>query len=144
MAARENQKYLEIELGKESYGIDIGRITSINEANLEITRVPKAPRYIKGVINLRGEIIPVMDLSMRLKMPEMVLTGNSRIIIVKADDIKMGLLVDGVNEIVTIDDSLLKTDASEGAGDDFILGVGKVSDGVITVLNVEKILEQDY
>lgn len=144
MAARENQKYLEIELGKESYGIDIGRITSINEANLEITRVPKAPRYIKGVINLRGEIIPVMDLSMRLKMPEMVLTGNSRIIIVKADDIKMGLLVDGVNEIVTIDDSLLKTDTSEGAGDDFILGVGKVSDGVITVLNVEKILEQDY
>ena len=94
-------QYIVIKLGDEQYGIDIRYIENIVRMQ-RITRVPKMPEYIKGVINLRGEVVPVMSLRLKMYLPEDELTKNSRIIILKLEQGAIGVLVDEVREVVTL------------------------------------------
>ncbi|MDP4179462.1 MAG: chemotaxis protein CheW [Bacillota bacterium] len=128
-------------LSNEEYGLDIQIVNTI-EKMIPITRVPKTPTYIKGVINLRGDIAPIMDLRERFDLPHSEETEETRIIIVKFEEIQFGIIVDEVKEVINICEDNIESITSlgnEGLMEN-ILGAGKVDDRVITLLNIEKLV----
>lgn len=136
------RKYLIFKLDGNEYGIDITKTIKIIETKIKITRVPKTPEYIKGVINLRGEIIPVMDLRKRLELSESDFTKETGIIVLKIDDISIGIIVDSVEEVLELSDSSIEgiANISTDMSLDFISGVGKKDGRIITLFNLEKVL----
>lgn len=138
----ETKRYLVFKLGNEEYGIDIHKITTIIEKDMNIARVPKTPRFLKGVINLRGEIIPIMSLRIRFGQPDDVFTEDSRIVIVKMDEISVGFIVDSVAEVLELDEEATES-ITNIAGEyslDYITGVGKSNDRIITLLNLDNLV----
>ncbi|MFP4106247.1 MAG: chemotaxis protein CheW, partial [Phycisphaerae bacterium] len=112
---------------------------------MEITSVPRMPAYIKGVLNLRGKVIPVIDLRLKFGMPEAEHTSETCVIVVDVEGIEMGLIVDKVSEVQDIAGSSIEDAPSFGGGIDteFILGMGKMEQRVIILLAIEKILSSD-
>ena len=138
----EAKKFLVFKLGDEEYGVDIHKITTIIEKDMNIARVPKTPRFIKGVINLRGEIIPIMSIRLKFGMPDDMFKEESRIIIVKLDDLSVGIIVDSVAEVLELNEEATESIANI-AGElslDYITGVGKADGRIITLLNLENLL----
>lgn len=135
-------QYVVFALGKEEYGIDIQKVTTI-EKMLSIARVPKTANYIKGVINLRGEVIPIMDLRTRFKMPYLEETEDTRIIIFKIDDIAVGMIVDAVAEVVNLPENQIEdiNSFSDDMTMDYLNGVGKIDGRIVTLLNLEKLIK---
>ena len=133
------RQYIVIKLGEEQYGININYIDNIVRMQ-KITRVPKAQPYFKGVINLRGEIVPVMSLRLKFGLPADEITDKTRIIIIKLEQqATVGLIVDQVNEVVTLDeDSVEKTtiDANHDMAG-YISAIGKSKDELISLLNIQ-------
>lgn len=138
----ENKRYLIFRLGDEEYGIDIHKITTIIEKDMNIARVPKLPPFLKGVINLRGEIVPVISLRLKFDMPEDIYDIETRIIIIKMDEISAGLIVDSVAEVIELDEEATESIANIAANlsVDYITGVGKAGDRIITLLNLENLV----
>lgn len=138
----ELRKFLVFRLCSEEYGLDIQKITTIIEKDMEIARVPKTPAFLKGVVNLRGEIIPVISLRKKFKLPDDEYTEETRIIIVKLEEFTVGLIVDSVAEVVELDDDSIEniTDISGDLSLDYITGVGKAEGRIITLLNLEKLV----
>lgn len=138
----EAKKYLIFRLGDDEYGIDIHKITTIIEKDMSIARVPKLPAFIKGVINLRGEIIPVISLRLKFGMDRDVDTPDTRIVIIKLDEITAGLIVDSVAEVIELDEESTESIAniSGELSMDYITGVGKAQGRIITLLNLEKLI----
>ncbi len=138
----ENRQYVVFKLGKEEYGIDIKKVTTI-EKMMQITRVPKAPEFVKGVINLRGDIIPIMDLRLKFGLEEIEETEDTRITIVKIEDVSIGTIVDAVAEVIELSEDCVEsiTNFSNDLSVDYILGVGKINDRIVTLLNLEKLLK---
>lgn len=143
VANTESRQYIVFKLGHEEYGIDSLNITTIIDKNRTITRVPRTPAFIKGVINLRGDIIPVMDLRTRFTMPEMEDTEDTRIIIVKINDILIGVIVDAVVEVLDLTEDAIEniSNLSSDLSMDYILGVGKADNRIVTLLNFEKLIK---
>ena len=138
----EKIQYMVIRLGDEQYGIDIKYIDNIVRMQ-HITRVPKIQNYFKGVINLRGEVIPVMSLRIKMGLPEDEYTNISRIIIIKLDsDAAIGLLVDEVKEVVTLDETCIDKVGYDSKDDrtNFITGVGKSNGTLISLLDMHVII----
>ncbi|PAB61249.1 chemotaxis protein CheW [Anaeromicrobium sediminis] len=137
----ENQ-YVLFKLGKEYYGIDIHNVQTIEKV-IDITRVPHSPAYVEGVINLRGEIIPVINLRTRLNLENVQVTSESRIIITKCDEIIVGLLVDSSSEVISLDEIQLEDapKVSENISEKNIKGIGKDKDRIIILLDIEGILQ---
>lgn len=139
-------KYMTFTLKNEIYGIPIGTVKEIN-AMMTITEVPNTPKYIKGVINLRGKIISIMDLRLRLGMQEIDYSERTCIIVVEVPNNekgkkKIGIVVDHVAEVIEIKNSELE-DFEEDLADDlnaFINGIAKVKDKIIIILDIEKIV----
>ena len=127
-----------VKIGQEQYGINIKYIENIVRMQ-HITRVPQVPAYIKGVINLRGEVIPVMSLRLKMGLPEDVETKASRIIIIKMEQHgNIGLMVDEVKEVVNLEEDQIET-VSYGSRDNsesLILGIGKYEGGLISLLDL--------
>ena len=122
-------QYIVVRIGNEQYGIDIQYIDNIVR-NQKITRVPKAQPYFKGVINLRGEIIPVMSIRLRLGLEDDEFTDKTRIIIIKIDSSTIGVVVDQVKEVVTlVQDNIEKVTrtASDDAFSNYISGIERVT-----------------
>ncbi len=138
----ETKQYIVIRLGNEQFGIDIKYIDNIVRMQ-RITRVPMAQDYFKGVINLRGEVIPVMSLRVRFELEDDNIDTKTRIIIIKMDSqSKVGVLVDQVKEVVTIEaDAIEKVSQSntEGTGQ-YLDGVGKNGEELITLLNIANVI----
>ncbi len=134
-------KYVVFSLGKEKYGIDIQKVTII-EKMLPIARVPKSANYIKGVINLRGEIILTVDLRIRFGFPEAKYSDDTRIIIIKNGDMCYGIIVDIVDEVIELPSASIEsvTSVSTDLSMDYILGVGKIDEKIIILLNLEKLI----
>ena len=132
-------------LGNEEYGVSILQVQEIKRMT-GITRVPGTPDYIKGVINLRGSVLPVVDLKRRLDLPNGDCTDNTRIIIVNVDDLAVGLIVDAVSEVTSISrDQIDCTQSVSGAnGSNFISGVGKLDNRLIILLELETIIGCNY
>lgn len=136
-----SKQFVVFKLGNEEYGIDILRVKTI-EKMTNITRVPKTASYVKGVINLRGEVVPIIDLSEKFNLKYYEENENTRIIIVYVDDITVGLIVDSVSEVIEMDNSLIE-EPPESIGNleiSNIYGIGKLNGRVIILLDVYRIL----
>ena len=141
--AEETKQYVIFSLGKELYGIDIKKVTTIEkEKQYIITRVPKSSSFVKGVINLRGEIIPVIKLRKKFGMNEIEVNEDTRIIIVKIEDISVGLIVDAVVEVMYISSNSIEnvSGLSTEIDSSYIQGVGKLEDRIVTLINLPALL----
>ena len=109
-----------------------------------ITRVPKSQHYFKGIINLRGEVIPVMSLRLKFGLPDDEVTSATRIIIIKLEDLdgSIGLLVDEVKEVVTLSDDSIERPSNSNNGEKakYLLGVGRTHDTLISLLNMQNVI----
>lgn len=134
-------QYIKIIIGDENFGIDIKYIENIVRMQ-HITRVPKSPEYIKGVINLRGDVIPVYSLRLRIGLEEIEPTKLTRIIIVKYDGESIGFIVDEVNKVIELSSECIEKINHDNLDntDNFISGVGKESDGLISLLEISEVL----
>ncbi len=128
-------------LDKIEYGIDILSVHEILRIP-EITRLPNAPDYIKGVINLRGNVIPVVDIRMRFGMPSAPVTELSRIIVVEIGEKLVGLMVDNVYQVIRLSRSRIDEprELIEGISTEFINGIGRLQDRLIVILRLDNIL----
>jgi len=141
-------KYLTFSLGNEDYGIPILKVREII-GMMEITHVPKTPNFIQGVVNLRGKIIPIMDLRKKFSMKTVDYTERTCIIVVEilfgSSKKQMGVVVDTVSEVVNISRNEIETTLDYGAKveGDFLLGMGKIKDRVVMLLNIDKIISSE-
>ncbi len=142
-------KYLTFTLAGEEYGIGILKIKEII-GMMPITTVPQTPEFVKGVINLRGKVIPVIDLRMRFGMEENDYTERTCIIVVEigegADTVQIGIVVDAVSEVLNIKSDEIADTPTFGSklDTDYILGMAKMEGGVKILLDIDTVLnEQD-
>ena len=147
MKAKEG-KYLTFVLAKEEYGVEILKVREIIGL-MEITSVPRTPDFVKGVINLRGSVIPVIDLRLKFDMPGVEYTQETCIIVVTVEvdggSVLMGIIVDTVSEVLDIGDSEIEPAPAFGGNinTDYILGMGKVKDTVKILLDIAKVLHAE-
>ena len=132
-------KYLTFALAEEEYGLEILKVREIISMS-EITSVPKTPVYVKGVINLRGKVIPVIDLRLKFAMEEAPYTDETCIIVADVNGVEMGLIVDHVSEVLDIASGDIEDAPEFGASVniDFILGMGKAEERVTILLDISK------
>jgi purine-binding chemotaxis protein CheW len=141
-----DEKYLTFKLAREVYGLEILRVREIIGL-LPITRVPRMPEHVRGVINLRGKVIPVIDLRVKFGMEVAEETSETCIIVVDAEDgngdLLIGILVDSVSEVLDISDKNIEDTPEMGSTVDagFISGIGKVGDKVVILLDIGRVLE---
>jgi purine-binding chemotaxis protein CheW len=140
-------KYLSFALGREEYGLEILKVQEINSL-MDITPVPRTPSYVRGVINLRGRLIPVINLRGRFQMPSVEEDEKTCIIVVQVqhDDrqVTVGLVVDEVSEVVKIGDGQIVPPPSCGGGmeeADFICGMGRLEGGDLILLDCDRLLD---
>ena len=133
-------------LSNEEFGVDVNIVREIVRVPSFITRVPNAPNYIKGVINLRGSIIPIFDMERKMGMPSTPLTDEARIVVLSIGDVMFGILVNSVREVRTIYDFQLEpaTKLSTAMDKRYVLWVAKPSDGrLILFLDVSSLFGLD-
>lgn len=138
---KDTKQYIVVKIGSEQYGIDISYIDNIVRMQ-KITRVPLAQSYIKGVINIRGEVVPVMSIRTKMNLDNDVITDASRIIILKLEEKgAIGIMVDEVKEVVTLsEDEIERTSNNQG---NFINGIGKNGDELISLFEINAIVEEN-
>jgi len=131
-------------LAREEYGVDVKQVQEIRRV-AEITSVPRAPEFVRGVINLRGRILPVLDLRRRLALGEVVVGRASRIVVVRVKDRLLGLLVDGASQVLKVPISHIEAAPEEVVqkGGDYIRGVAKLADRLIILVDLERLLAQE-
>lgn len=134
-------KFLTFFLAEEAYGLEILKVHEIIGL-MPITRVPRTPEFIRGVINLRGKVIPVFDLRLKFGMPTIAQTDETCIIVVEVGTVEMGIVVDKVSEVLNIGSNEIDDAPSFGVSvnTDFILGIGKSNNKVIILLDISKVL----
>ncbi|MBR4754773.1 MAG: chemotaxis protein CheW [Lachnospiraceae bacterium] len=139
------KQYIVVNIGSERYGIDITYIDNIVRMQ-KITRVPKAQDYFKGVINLRGEVVPVMSVRLRMGLEPDEYTNASRIIIIKLEQQgSIGLIVDEVQEVVTLDQNEIDRISRDNGSSDrisFINGIGKHDGQLISLLELQSVVAE--
>lgn len=137
-------KYLTFLLGDESYGLGIRHVTEIVGLQ-DITALPDVPSYIKGIINLRGKVIPIMDVRVRFGMDVRGYDARTCIIVIDVSGTAVGLVVDTVSEVMDIDDDQIEPPPTVGssATQGFMEGVGKLKQEVKLLLNANKLLCED-
>lgn len=140
----EEIKVIVFTLGSESYGVEVGKVRTI-ERMVNLTRVPKTPPFVKGVINLRGIIVPVIDLRGRFGLAETEYTESARNIIVNVNGIEVGLIVDSASDVIDIDSDSIE-DPPEIVGGiraKYLRGVAKISDNqLLVMLDLEEVLNK--
>ncbi len=134
-------KFLTFALGNEEYGIDIGDVREIIGIQ-KITEVPDMPQSIRGVINLRGKIIPVMDIRLRFSMEEKEYNERTSIIVVNIHNTDVGLIVDTVSEVLDIKKTNIESNREGGKGEEnkYVKAFGKVNDSVKILLDIQNLL----
>lgn len=140
----ETKQYIVVRIGNEQYGIDIGYVDNIVRMQ-KITRVPKAQHYFKGIINLRGEIVPVMSIRRKMGLEDDVITNASRIIILKIEEKgSLGIIVDEVREVVTLATDEIDKAAANGKNttDTFINGIGKTGESLVSLFEINAIIDE--
>jgi purine-binding chemotaxis protein CheW len=131
-------------IGDEEFGVDILQVQEIIRM-LEVTRVPNAPEYIDGVINLRGKVIPIIDLRRRFGMDRKGHDKNTRIVVVELSGQVVGFVVDAVSEVLRIPRSVTEPPPSivGGVRKEYITAVGKLEDRLLILLDLEKVLKSE-
>ncbi|WP_045469517.1 chemotaxis protein CheW [Sporocytophaga myxococcoides] len=140
--------YLTFKLGKESFAANVGKVLEILEVP-HITRVPKSPDYMTGVINLRGNVLPVIDTRIKFGLPKTECTVNTCIIVINveinSESIIVGAMVDSVQEVLEIQESQIQPSPSIGSKykAEFLDGMSKYHDEFIMLLNIDKVFSAD-
>lgn len=135
-------QYIVINIGDEQYGIDIKYVDNIVRMQ-KITRVPNCQEYFKGVINLRGEVVPVMSFRMKVNLPETEMTNKTRIIIIKLEpNAPVGIIVDAVREVVTLGENNVDEATKSSTSNDpsYINGIGKCCETLISLLDLNVVI----
>ena len=137
-------KYLTFVLQGEEYGIGILKVREINGL-MDITPVPQTPEFVEGVINLRGKVIPVVDLRLKFGMPKADYTKETCIIVVDVNSLLMGIVVDTVSEVLEVKEEEIDPPPNFGSKVhvDYILGIGKIKDKVKILLDIDKVLTNE-
>ena len=138
------KQYIVVKIGSEQYGIDISYVDTIVRMQ-KITRVPKVQSYFKGIINLRGEIVPVMSVRKKMSLADDVFTNASRIIILKLEQQgSLGIIVDEVKEVVTLGNDQIDKAAYNAKDDNnnLINGIGKNGDELISLFDINSIIDE--
>ncbi len=138
------KQYIVVKIGNEQYGLDISYVDNIVRMQ-SITRVPKAQSYFKGIINLRGEIVPVMSIRLKMELTDDTFTDASRIIILKIEDQgTIGIIVDEVKEVVELanEDIERSSKSSKNEKNSFIFGIGKHGDDLISLFDISAVVDE--
>ncbi|CDZ23527.1 CheW protein [[Clostridium] cellulosi] len=137
-------KFLTFQLGNEVYGIEIRYVTEIIGIQ-QITYVPEVPKYVKGIINLRGKVIPVIDVRLKFGKPPVDYDDRTCIIVIDINDTQIGLIIDCVSEVLNISDDNIVPPPSYKTGfqNKYIKGIGKVGNAVKLLLDCEKIISEN-
>ncbi|MGI6622455.1 MAG: chemotaxis protein CheW [Acetivibrionales bacterium] len=140
---KEIKQFVAFKVGDQEFGADIHKV-SIIEKTLNPARVPTTPDYIKGVVNLRGDIIPIMSIRIKFGLPEIEADDDTRTIIFKFNDALLGVIVDAVDEVVSLHEEDIDsvTTITNDRSLDYILGIAKYDGRLITLLNIEKMITE--
>lgn len=132
------------DLNEEAYGVDIGAVREIIRMQ-EITKVPRTPEFIEGVINLRGKVIPVIDLRARFSMPSTEQTDEHRIVVVDVEGQDIGMVVDSVTEVSRVPQSSIEPPSAVITTDDsgYLTGIVKTDEKLIILLDIAKVISAD-
>ena len=131
-------------ISDEEFGVDILKVQEIIRT-MEISKVPRSPDFVEGVINLRGKVIPIIDLRRRFGLDHKSHDKNTRIIVIEMTDVIVGFVVDAVSEVLRIPASTVEPPPPVVAGMDseYISGVGKLEDSLLILLDLDKLLSSD-
>ncbi len=137
-------QYVIFKLGNEEYGVDIMKVKEICEFK-KSTKVPNTPYFVDGIINLRGEIIPIINLKKRFKIDGNEINSDTRIIVININDRNVGFIVDAASQVLRISEDEIEKAPEIIAGVDrqYINGVGKIDDKIVILLDLEKILTEE-
>jgi purine-binding chemotaxis protein CheW len=140
----DEQQLVVFQLGAELYGVEIARVHEIIRLQT-VTRVPHAPAFVEGVINLRGKVIPVVDLRRRFGLPMADHTRASRIVVVEIGDQVVGIVVDSVSEVLRVNKGTIEPPSPVVAGieSDYLLGIAKLPERLVILLNLDRVLARD-
>lgn len=138
------QQLVVFELASELFGVDIAAVESIIKMQT-ITRIPHSPDFVEGVINLRGKVLPVVDLRLRFSLPATELTKNNRIMVITLNGTEVGMIVDGVSEVLSIaaEDVEPPPPMVTSVNSAFIIGIAKIESRLVILLDLKKILSLD-
>jgi purine-binding chemotaxis protein CheW len=140
----EETQLVSFRLGSEEYGVNIMQVQEIIRLT-EITRVPKAPAFVEGIIDLRGKVLPIVDLRKRFGMEQRQDTDATRIVVVNIDDMTVGLIVDSVSEVLRIPNRSIEPPPPIIAGIEsrFLQGIGRVNKRLLILLDLQKVFSQE-
>ena len=140
----EGSQYLTFQLGEELYGVDILRVQEI-KGYTTVTKIPNTPAHIKGVLNLRGTIVPIVELRTKFGMPMIDYTMFTVIVVVVVRERIMGLVVDSVSDVLNISKQDIQAPPEFGAKVDVsvLTGIGKSGDKLVALLNIDRLLSED-
>ncbi|WP_026689879.1 chemotaxis protein CheW [Alteribacter aurantiacus] len=143
MSVLQSQKVIVFQLGEEEYGVGVEQVKSIERVQT-VTRVPNTASFIKGVINLRGVVTPILDLRMRFNIQEREYNNQTRVIIVTVDDMEVGLIVDAANDVMDINQDNIEPppEVVGGIEADYLNGVAKLEKRLLILLNLNKVLSK--
>jgi len=129
------------ELGAENFGIDIAAVEGIVKLQ-EITKIPQAPSCMEGITNLRGSVLPVIDLQKRFGMESQARTNETRIMVANVDGVKIGMIVSAVSEVLTIEDKVIEPSPPmvRNVNSEFIIGIAKIDKRLVILLDLAKVL----
>ena len=131
-------------IGSEEFGVDILKVQEINRM-VEITKVPQAPHYVEGVINLRGKVIPIVDLRKRFNLELKEYDKNTRIVVVDIGGNIMGMVVDSVSEVLRLPSDTIEPppEVATGVNSEYIKGVAKLEDRLLIFLDLSKVIDMN-
>jgi len=137
----ELRQFISFSVGEEEYGLELLRVKEVIRVR-EITWLPKAPSFVKGIINLRGDVIPIIDLRDKFGLEAAEATAMTRVIVVEVDGKLMGMVVDSASQVVRIPADQIEPPPPVfgGFSKEFITGVGKIDDKLIVLLNIDAVL----
>jgi purine-binding chemotaxis protein CheW len=138
------EQIISFNVGKEEYGVEIQTVKEVIRLR-EITRLPKAPTFVKGVINLRGDVIPIIDLREKFSLEEEDYTEKTRVIVVEVEGKSIGMVVDSVSHVARLAEDQIEPPPSlvGGLSGEYIRGVGKLGERLIVLLNIDRILSTE-
>lgn len=136
-----NIKIVAFKLGDEEYGLEIDFVQSI-ERMQPITRVPNAPSFVKGLINLRGNVVPIIDLRAKLDLEKIQYTPNTRIIITRFNEIELGLIVDQTSDVLDVPHEAIEIPSTTSFDSEHFAGIAKTNQRLIILLKLPELMEE--
>jgi purine-binding chemotaxis protein CheW len=143
--AEGNDQYLTFRLGSENYGLEILKVQEIRGYDTGITGIANAPAFIKGVVNLRGIIVPIIDMRIRFRMADPVYDGSTVIIVLNLEAQVVGMVVDAVSDVLTIRRDDIRPAPSMGGSVDtgYVTGIGTIDEKMVILIDIERLISSD-